>query len=63
MSTAEGLQVPLIPFVDVVGKDGMAAPAQIVSVVPKLNAGVTFGLTVTANDAVVAHNPAEGVKV
>ena len=63
MSTTEGLHVPLIPFVDVVGRVGTDAPAQIVSVVPKLNAGVTFGLTVTANDAVVAQTPAEGVKV
>jgi hypothetical protein len=31
--------------------------------VPKLNVGVRFGLTVTANDAVVAHCPASGVKV
>ena len=46
MLTDAGLQVPAIPLSDVVGKAGTDAPAQIVNVVPKLNAGVTFGLTV-----------------
>ena len=44
-----------------VGNVGTAAPAQMVALVPKLNAGVIFGLTVTANDAVVAHCPAVGI--
>ena len=52
-----------MPLLDVVGSDGAVAPAQIESVVPKLNVGVIFGLTLTANDAVVAHWPASGVKV
>jgi hypothetical protein len=50
-------------LVDVVGKAGTGLPAQIVSAVPKLKTGVTFGLTVTAKVVVVAHCPAEGVNV
>ena len=59
----DGLHVPVIPFVDVVTNVGTAAPAQIVALVPKLNVGVMFGLTVTVNVAVVAHGPASGVNV
>lgn len=53
----------MIPLVDVLGNTGTVPPAQIVRLVPKLNAGVMFGLTVTVNVAVVAHNPAVGVNV
>ena len=63
MSTTEGLHVPFIPFVDVVGNIGTLPPAQMVKLAPKLNVGVMFGLTVTLNDAVVAHCPAVGVNV
>ena len=63
MSTDEGLQVPVIPLVDVFGNVGTAAPAHTLRLVPKLNAGTMFGLTVTVNEAVVAHWPAVGVKV
>ena len=63
LSTAEGDQVPVIPLFDVVTNEGIPAPAQIVSDVPKLNVGVMLGLTVTLNEAVVAHWPASGVKV
>jgi hypothetical protein len=63
LSAVAGLHVPAIPFCDVLGSDGTFPPAQIVSVVPKLNVGVIFGLTVTANDAVVAHCPGSGVNV
>jgi hypothetical protein len=52
-----------MPLVDVVDKAGTVPPAQIVNVVPKLKAGVIFGLTVTVNVAVVAHCPAVGVNV
>ena len=38
-------------------------PAHTVEEVPKLNVGVIFGLTVTVNVVVVAHNPAVGVNV
>ena len=44
-----------MPLVEVVGREGTAAPAQIENDVPKLNVGVILGLTVTLNDAVVAH--------
>ena len=63
MLTDAGLQVPAIPLSDVVGKAGTDAPAQIVNVVPKLNAGVTFGLTVMVKVAGTAHKPGDGVKV
>ena len=59
--TIEGLHVPVIPFVDVVGNVGTVPPEQIVSVVPKLNVGVIFGVTVTVNVNVVAQVPAVGV--
>jgi hypothetical protein len=63
LSTTEGLHVPVIPFVDVVGREGTPAPAQTVAVVPKLNAGTMFGFTVTVNVATRAHCPGSGVKV
>ena len=59
----DGLHVPVIPLVDVVGNTGAFPPSQIVNVVPKLNVGVMFGLTVTVNVWVVAHKPAVGVNV
>ena len=58
-----GLHVPVIPLPDVVGKAGAVAPLHILKVVPKLNVGVTFGVTVTVNVCVVAHCPTAGVKV
>jgi hypothetical protein len=45
--TTAGVQVPVIPFIDVVGKTGTVPPAQIVKVEPKVNVGVILGLTVT----------------
>ena len=48
---------------DVVGKTGTLPPSQMVSVVPKLNTGITLGLTVTANVTGIAHTPAVGVNV
>lgn len=63
MSTDAGLHVPVIPLVDVAGKEGTVPLAQIVNDVPKLNAGVIFGLTVTVNVVGNAHNPAIGVNV
>lgn len=63
LSTIDGLHVPVIPFVDVVGKAGTVPPAQIARLVPKLNAGGMLGLTVTVKIAVVAHRPAVGVNV
>ena len=63
MFTTAGLQVPVIPLVDVFGNAGTDPPAQIVNDVPKLNAGVIFGLTVTVNITCSAHTPAVGVNV
>lgn len=53
----------MIPFCDVPGNVGTLPPAQMISVVPKLNVGVIFGLTVTVNVAGFAHCPAFGVNV
>ena len=44
-----------MPFKEVVGKTGTDPPLQIVRDVPKLNAGVITGFTVTANVDVTAH--------
>lgn len=63
LSTVEGLHVPVIAFVEVVGNTGTVPPEQTDKLVPKLKVGGIFGFTVTANDAVVAHCPAVGVKV
>ena len=63
MLTVAGLHVPLILFNEVVGKVGTVPPAQIVSDVPKLNVGVTIGLTVTLMVTGKAHCPAVGVNV
>jgi len=62
LSATAGLHVPFIPLFDVRGRAGMLARAQIVSVGPKLNVGITTGLTVTLKVVVVAHWPASGVK-
>ena len=44
-----------MPFEEVVGKTGTDPPVQIVSDVPKLNAGIITGFTVTVNVVVTAH--------
>ena len=56
-----GAQFPLIPFIEVVGRAERVVPEQIAATGVKV--GVTFGLTVMVNVAVVAHCPAVGVKV
>jgi hypothetical protein len=61
--TVDGLHVPVILLVDVVGNAGTVPPEQILNVVPKLKVGVMFGATVTVNVAGNAHCPAVGVKV
>jgi hypothetical protein len=63
LSTTAGFHVPVIPSMEVEGNIGAAAPAQIVCELPKLNVGVTFGLTVTESVVVTAHCPAAGVNV
>ncbi len=62
MSTVDGLHVPVILLVDVAGIAGTVAPAQIVREVPKLNVGVTLGLTVTFFVSGKPHVPGVGVK-
>lgn len=52
-----------MPLSDVAGNDGTADPEHTLSVVPKLNTGVMFGLTVTLNVVATAHCPAVGVNV
>ena len=63
LSTTAGFHVPLIPFVDELGKTGTDPPSQIDRDVPKLNVGVMFGVTVTVKVVAVAHCPDVGVKV
>ena len=63
MSTVDELHDPVILLVDVVGSVGTVPPAQMVKVVPKLNVGVMFGLTVTVNVVGSAQSPAVGVNV
>ena len=45
----------MIPLDDVVGSEGTAAPAQMVSVVPKLKVGKIVEFTETATDVPEAH--------
>lgn len=59
--TVAGLQVPVMPLVDVVGNTGAAPPLQKGAIGGKV--GVTFGLTVTVKDVVRAHCPGVGVKL
>ena len=48
-----GLQVPVIPFREVVGNGDNIAPEQIAATA--VNVGVLFGLTFIVSVAVVAH--------
>ena len=48
-----GLQLPLMPLIDVVGSAASAAPEQIAATGAKV--GRTFALTVIVNVVVVAH--------
>jgi hypothetical protein len=61
--TTEGFQVPVMLFVDVVGREGTVPPEQIISEVPKVNAGTIFGFTVTVFITGIPHKPGVGVKV
>ena len=45
--TVAGFQVPVIPFVEVPGREGTGSPSQIVRELPKLKAGVVLAVTVT----------------
>jgi len=59
--SSTGVQVPVIPLLDVVGSAVSVAPEQIAAT--GVNTGVMFGLTVIVNVVVVAHRPAVGVNV
>ena len=63
MSTVVGLQVPVIPLVELFGRLGTVPPAQMVRLVPKPKVGVILGVTVTSKVVGNAHRPAVGVKV
>jgi len=56
-----GLQVPLMPLLDVNGSAGAAELRQ--SEPNGLNVGVTFGVTVISIVVAIAHWPASGVNV
>ena len=59
--TVAGLQVPVIPLVDINGNAGAADPEQIGAIAAKV--GVTLLLTVTSIVVIAAHCPASGVNV
>jgi hypothetical protein len=61
--TADGFQVPVKLFVDVVGNVGTVPPVQIDKLAPKSNVGVIFEVTVTVKVVETAHCPAVGVNV
>jgi hypothetical protein len=59
--TTDGDQVPITPFVEIIGNVGVVAPLQNGAI--GINIGVTVAVMVTGNVAVVAHWPAFGVNV
>ena len=59
--TAAGDQLPVIPFVETVGKIGATAPLQMAAI--GVNVGVLVGFTDIVILAILAHCPAFGVKV
>ena len=61
MLTVAGLHVPVMLFVDVVGKVGAAVPEQIGAIAS--NAGIMVVVTVMFKVVVVAHWPSSGVNV
>ena len=65
MLIVAGLQLPEIPFVEIVGNAVAAPPVQIVSAVQKSNAGTTRWLTVSAKLMLLIHSPGcpSGVKL
>lgn len=62
MLTTAGLQLPVMPFVDVFGNMGTASPSQMVAPAPNGKVGVIFGFTVTVKVVPVTHPVDEGVK-
>ena len=56
-----GLQVPVMPFKEVVGKTGAVAPTQTAAI--GLNVGTTGDVTVILRVVVALQEPGVGVKV
>ena len=63
LSTTEGVHMPVTPSIDVPINEGTDPPSQIDSIVPKLNVGVIFGVTVTGRVVVTPHVLPSGVNV
>ena len=63
LSTTAGFHVPVIPFIEVLGKVGTAPPPQIFNDVPKLKVGVVLGFIVTFIVIGIPHCPPAGVNV
>jgi len=61
--TVEGLQVPLIPFVELLGRVGTVPDPQMIRLVPNANVGVVRGITVIVLVIGLAHCPPVGVNV
>ena len=61
--TTAGLQVPVIPFNDVLGNVGTVPLPQMVSDVPNENTGTVLGVTTTTTVVGKAQLPGVGVKV
>jgi hypothetical protein len=59
--TTAGFQVPVIPFIEVVGKTGAVAPLHNAGIAAKV--GVIEGFTVTLKEVVLAQSPTVGVNV
>lgn len=59
--TESGLQVPVMPSREALGRTGATVPAQNAGMT--VNVGVVPGFTVTVRMADVAHWPASGMKV
>ena len=59
--TVAGNQFPAMPLLEMDGKTGTADPLQIAAT--WVNTGITLAFTVTVSVFVVAHCPADGVKV
>ena len=60
MSITVGLQVPVIPFVEVLTRFGTDAPAHMVMAPPHEKAGVIFGVIFTVKLTGTAHCPEAG---
>lgn len=60
--TTAGLQLPVIPFVDVVGKAGAGSPSHMEVLVPNVKVGVMVGFTITVNEVPVTQPVVVGVK-